>query len=364
MEGTSAGDGTSSSRVGGGCDLVVVLCEVGHIGCGFSDSDGKCVRRTHDFAILSPINEGVSCVGGGRQGDGITIVISSCASNGSTSGWVSRSGNLIAINTKVGHISCGFGDVEVDGGIGRDRYTVFCPINKGITRIGCNCQGAGSAIVVITSTRDGTSTSRVGRCRNLIAVEAEVGHKCSGIRHDERVACVSGDHRVVFSPIDEGITWISFHRQCASVAIVVRTCACDDTGTVWIGRCRNHMDVLVEVGHIGSRLRHDEIIACVGGDHRIVPGPVDKGVAWVGHGFHDECVAVDKGAAVKDGVGYVDGAAILRFGCDGDLVGFGESGNKLERFDFRGFTVFALQIIMNISQDIVVQQESVCGTCR
>ena len=121
---------------------------------------------------------------------------------------------------------------------------------------------------------------------------------------------------------------------------------------------------MVEVGDVCSGFRNDEIIVCVGGDHCVVLGPVDEGISWVGHSFHEECVAVDKGAAVENGVGYVDGAAIFRFGCDGDLVGFGESGNKLERFDFRVFTVFALHIIMNITQDIVVQQESVGGTCR
>ena len=139
-------------------------------------------------------------------------------------------------------------------------------------------------MVIGASARDGTTSGRIGRDGNHIAVQAEVRHQGSGSSHFERIARVGGNHCSSLGPVDEGIARSGGGRQRGSLAMVISASASDGTASGRIGRSGNRIAVQAEVGNIGSRAFNRKANGRVGGDHCSFLGPVDEGIARSGGG--------------------------------------------------------------------------------
>ena len=77
------------------------------------------------------------------------MVIVACACDGAAFNRVGDGGNLIEVQTEVGHIRCLFIYREGIGRIGAHFNAVQGPVDKGITHICCGSQRAFRTMIVI-----------------------------------------------------------------------------------------------------------------------------------------------------------------------------------------------------------------------
>ena len=156
-------------------------------------------------------------------------------------------------------------------------------------------------MVIGASAHDGTTSGRIGRGSNHIAVQAEVRHQGSGSSHFERIARVGGNHGASLGPVDEGIARSGGGRQRGGLAMVIGPGARDGTTSGRIGRSGNRIAVQAEVRHQSHSLSHFERIARVGGYHYSSLGPVDEGIARSGGGGQRGGLAMVISASASDG---------------------------------------------------------------
>ena len=173
--------------IGRGRNLIAVEAEIGHIACGPYDSETVCCAGGNHLAVHCPISESVALIGCGCQRTSLEVVIGTCASYGTTSSWISRSYNFVAVQLEVGNEAGCLSDGETISCLGADHFAVSRPINEGVTFVGRGGQGASLEMVVSTCASYGTTRSRIGRGRDLIAVQLEVGHIVAASCHGETI---------------------------------------------------------------------------------------------------------------------------------------------------------------------------------
>ena len=197
-------DDTAHGRVGRSRDLVAVELEVGDILSGSGDGHGAlCI-----LDAVGPTSEGVTLVGRSREGDVLKVVVCATTSDDTAHGRVGCSRDLVAVDLEVGDVSGSFCDREGECCISGDHFAVLGPVGEGVSLVGCGSQCAGSAVVIRSSTCDGTASSRVGRSRDLIAVELEVGHVSCRFGDEEGERCIGADHFAVLGPVGEGVAFV------------------------------------------------------------------------------------------------------------------------------------------------------------
>ena len=115
-------------------------------------------------------------------------------------------------------------------------------------------------------------------------VDGEVGRVIFRLRHHELERGAVGDHFTVFCPVDEMISRCRGGGQRARVEVVVGTVTTDRTARRQIGDSRDFVAVQTEIRHQVPVFQHGERISGVGRHHRVLLGPVDECVAFVGRG--------------------------------------------------------------------------------
>ena len=184
--------------------MVAVELEVGDILSGSGDGHGAlCI-----LDAVGPTDEGVSLVGRSGEGDVFEVVVCATTGDGAALGRVGRSRDLVAVDLEVGDVSGSFSDGEGDCRISADHLAILGPVGEGVAFVGRDGQGAACTIVIGSSASDGTASSRVGRSRNLVAVDLEVGDVSGSFSDREGECCISADHFAVLGPVGEGVAFV------------------------------------------------------------------------------------------------------------------------------------------------------------
>ena len=174
--GACAAHGTAIGRVGRGSDFVSVKLEVGHeVTCSGYGEAVAGIRGYH-LVVLRPVGEAVAGIGRSRQSGRSTIVIGACTGNVTTIGRVSRGGDFVGVDFKVGHeVTCsGYG--ETVAGIGGYLIAILRPVDEVVAGGGCGVKCSGSTMVIGACTAHDTAIGRVGRGSDFVGVKLEVGH--------------------------------------------------------------------------------------------------------------------------------------------------------------------------------------------
>ena len=309
-----SGDSTSTSRVAGSGNLVAVEAEVGYVVATLGDGEAVVGSGGDHSSVLGPVDEGISRVGSGDQVAGCAVVVGSTSCNGTTSGRIGRCGDFVTVDLEIGDESRALGDGEGIARVGRNHGSVLCPIEEGIAFIGGCYQGDRSAVSISTRAGNSTSLCRIGRSRDFVTVDLEVGYVVATFGDGEAVVCVGGDYSSVLGPVDEGVARIGCDRQGAACTVVVVACSGDSTSTRRVAGSGNIVIVKAEVGYVVTTLGDGETIVGSGGDHSSVLGPVSEGVASIGRGDQvaGRAVVVVTTASYR--------AASSRVGRSGDFV--------------------------------------------
>ena len=92
-------------------------------------------------------------------------------------------------------------------------------------------------MVVGTCTAHGTTLGRVGRNGNVVAIELEISHVCSGFRNFERTSRIGGYRLSALCPVHEGVALVGSGGQRNLGTIIVRACTvyCTASGRVGSG---------------------------------------------------------------------------------------------------------------------------------
>ena len=137
-------------------------------------------------------------------------------------------------------------------------------------------------MVVGVSTTHSTTSGRVGGNSNVIAIELEIGHVCSGSRNCERTSRIGGYRLSALCPVHESVTRVGGGSQDDIVTVVEVTFTAHGTT---LGRVGGNSDVVViefEVGHVRSISGYSEAVFCIGGNLNIILCPVYEMVTSVG----------------------------------------------------------------------------------
>ena len=327
-----ARDGTTLGRVGCRRDFIAVQAEVGHQiprafhreAEGFIGSDG--------LAVLAPAREGITPHGIRRQFAKLAIEIDTSTADFTALLRVELNGNFVAVQAEVRHQRTSTRHREFNGGVRCDRLAAFCPASEGVAIVGRGRQGAGRAIVERTHAVDeafacdGAALGWVGCRRDLIAIQAEVGHQGSRGFHRKAVSGLIADFHVVFGPIDEGVALVGRRRQRAGRAIVIvafailKALACDGAALDWVGLGQDRIGVKREVSHQDNRFRYREAVGFIHRDGLAVQAPAREGVAIVGRGRQRAGRTVVEHSNAVDKAFARDAATLVRVGCRRDLV--------------------------------------------
>ena len=242
-------------------DFIAVQAEVSHVcSCfGGGETVGGVSRNLN--TTLCPVGEGVTCVGGSRQGDGLAVSIGASTCDGTTSDRISGGGDIIAVQCEVGNVFTSFGSgerVSMRGGYGFLNSN-FRPVGEGVASVGGGRQGDGFAVGVCASTFHSTAVRWVNRSGDIIVVQGEVGHVCTGFDSGETVGGVCGNFFTSLCPVGEGVTSVGDGRQGDGFAVSVCTSTVHSTAVRWVNRSCNLVAVESEVNRQCSVLRYSKI---------------------------------------------------------------------------------------------------------
>ena len=246
--GACTGNGTTGSRIGRGGDGVAVHFEVGHESVCTGYGEAVAGIRGYHLVVLRPVGEAVAGIGRSRQSGRSTIVIGACTGNVTTIGRVSRGGDFVGVDFKVGHeVTCsGYG--ETVAGIGGYLIAILRPVDEVVAGGGCGVKCSGSTMVIGACTAHDTAIGRAGRGSDFVSVELEVSHQGAVAVHCEAVAGVGRHLCAVLRPVGEVIAFVSCGSKGSSCAVVVGACAGNRTTCGRAGRSGD--GVAVKCGEI------------------------------------------------------------------------------------------------------------------
>ena len=102
-----------------------------HIRCRLGDGKGIARVRRDLCPVFGPVLESVTVIRCCNQCAGLTIVVTSCTSDGSSIFWVSHGGDDVVLRSEVGHEITVIGNGECVTWIGRDLLSVLGPVDEG-----------------------------------------------------------------------------------------------------------------------------------------------------------------------------------------------------------------------------------------
>ena len=277
-------DNTCICRVGYGCNLITIEAEMGYIGCSFRHGETEGLGVGYNFTILRPINESVTFISRCAQCTCSKMVVGTSTCHCATCFRIGHSGNHIAVQAEVGYIGCGFRYRETESRCDGNFFAILCPIDKGITLVGCGRQSASLEMVVSPATSYCTTSLWIGSCCNPVAVETEMCDKRGCLRDSEAIGFDVGHHFSILCPVDEGVALVGCGRQSASLEVVVGSSTGNRATLCWIGRSSNFVTIEAEVSHIGCRFRNCNAISRCSSDNFTILHPVDKGVTFISCG--------------------------------------------------------------------------------
>ena len=237
------------------------------------------------------------------------MVIFASTAHRAASSRIGSGGDVIAIEAKVGYVAARLRNSEGIAGIGGDLGAILRPIDKGIARVGCGCQGAGSTVVVCAGTCHRATRCRVGSGSDGIGVEGEVGHQGAVTRNVEGITGIRGSYIAAFGPVGEGITCVGRGCNGAALSRGVFSSASDgatlsrvgidgngiggDSDGYLLGILSNHRivggddtDLVLSIGHIGNLC--SDVAAGIRGDATQFRGIAEAAVG-IRH-LSDNCV--------------------------------------------------------------------------
>ena len=285
-------------RIHGGGDLVGVQGEVGHVMRLARNQELVGFRRAHDTAVQRPVHKMVPRRRRCHQGAGGEMLIAARPAHRAALRRIHGGGDLIAVQSEVGHIVRRTRNHELVGLRGADHTAVQGPAHEMVPRRRRCHQGAYIKVLVSPGTFHRASGDRTGRRGNLVAVEGEVGHVVRRASDLKLVGLRSADHGAVQGPVHEVVTRGRGGHQGAGVEVMVGTSACDRAALQGIHGGGDLVAHQVEVGHQYDGAGDDDAVGGGGGDHGVVPRPADELVARGGHGGDggDGAVVIDAGA--------------------------------------------------------------------
>ena len=120
-------------------------------------------------------------------------------------------------------------------GIGRNLVAILSPSQEGVSCGSRGCHRATLAIVVAATTRNTTSTIRVGRDVYRVALGLELCHKGAITRHREGVVGIGRNLVAVLCPSQEGVSCGSRGRHSTTLAMIISAAATNRAAITWTG---------------------------------------------------------------------------------------------------------------------------------
>ena len=280
---------TTSCRITCSRNGVIVQAKVGHVRTCLRHCEAVGGVGGNLHTTFCPIDKGIACIGRGRQSRSGTMVIGIRTSHRAACRRVRRNRNRVTVQAEVGHVCAGSCDGKAIGGVGGNHHAALRPVDEGVACVGRSLQGGRRSIAICARTSHRATRRRIGGRCDGIAVQDEVGHVCTSLRHCEAVGGVGGNLHTIFCPIDKGIACIGRGRQSRSGTMVIGIRTSYRTTCRRVRRNRNRVTVQAEVSNVCTSLRHSKAVGGVGGNHHAVLRPIDKGIARIGSSLQSSC---------------------------------------------------------------------------